>query len=290
MRTARSAVVGSAAIAAVLIGILIGFPLSAAKSATTPASGQKAASGHGAESGVDPRVIERGKAIFGQYCANCHGDDAKGDGIAGQNLPIKPQNLTEGRIINALPDHFLHSVIAHGGQAVGLSPLMPNFTPYLSDYQINELIAYVRTLADPPYDPAKVLPVATTRQGPVQPIFFSHVIHAGSYQIACPYCHATARRGRSAGVPSVERCMGCHKIVAAEGNPEVKKLQGYWERKEPIPWVRIFKLPEHAQLPHKTHVQAGVQCQTCHGRIAAMERGHGASGQNIVHDLTTLAI
>jgi mono/diheme cytochrome c family protein len=290
MRTTRPAVFGSAAIAAVLIGILIGFPLSVAKSATAPASGQKAASEHGAAGGVDPRVIDRGKALFGQYCANCHGDDAKGDGIAGQNLPIKPQNLTEGRIVNALPDHFLHSVIAHGGRAVGLSPLMPNFTPYLSDYQINEVIAYIRTLADPPYDPAKVLPVATTRQGPVQPIFFSHVIHAGSYQIACQYCHANARRGPSAGVPSVERCMGCHKIVAAEGNPEVTKLHGYWERKEPIPWVRIFKIPEHAQFPHKPHVQAGVQCQTCHGRIEAMERVHAETGQNIVNDLKNLAL
>src|SRR4029077_12392797 len=99
----------------------------------------------------------------------CHGADGKGDGIVGQNLAIKAQNLTECRIVNALPDHFLHSLIAHGRQAVGLSPLMPNFTPYLSDVQINEVIAYVRTLAEPPYDPKGVLPVATTRQGPEQP-------------------------------------------------------------------------------------------------------------------------
>ncbi|HWN04272.1 MAG TPA: c-type cytochrome, partial [Candidatus Dormibacteraeota bacterium] len=218
MRIPRTAVVGSAAIAAVLIGILIGFPISAAKSATPgQGPGQKAAA-KGHEAGViDPRIIERGKQTFGTYCVNCHGTDGKGDGLAGQNLPIKPQNLTEGRIINALPDHFLHSIIAHGGQVVGLSPLMPNFTPFLSDVQIREVIAYVRTLAEPAYDPARVLPVATTRRGPVQPIFFSHVIHAGSYQIACQYCHAGARRSSAAGVPSVERCMGCHKIVAAEG-------------------------------------------------------------------------
>jgi len=213
MRTARSAVVGSVAIAAVLIGILVGFPLSAAKSATTPAPGQKGGAGHGAEGGIDPRIIERGKATFAQYCANCHGAEGKGDGIAGQNLPIKPQNLTEGRILNPLPDHFLYSIIAHGGQTVGLSPLMPNFTPYLSDVQIREVIAYVRTLAEPPYDPKNVLPVSSTLQGPAQPIFFNHVIHAGSYQIACQYCHTGARRGPSAGVPSVERCMGCHKIM-----------------------------------------------------------------------------
>ncbi|HEY7654665.1 MAG TPA: c-type cytochrome [Methylomirabilota bacterium] len=289
MRVARSAVVGSAAIAAVLIGILIGFPISSAKSATTPGPDQKAAAGHGGE-GIDPRILERGKQTFGVYCANCHGVEGKGDGIAGQNLPIKPQNLTEGRILNALPDAFLHSVIANGGQAVGLSPLMPNFTPYLSEVQIRELIAHVRTLADPPYDPKAVLPIAAARQGPVQPIFFSHVIHTGSYQIACQYCHAGARRSSAAGVPSVERCMGCHKIVAAEGNPEVKKLHGYWERKEPIPWVRVFKIPEHAQFAHRPHVQAGVQCQTCHGRIEAMERVHAETGQNIVNDLMNLAL
>jgi len=291
MRVPRSAVVGSAAIAAVLIGILIGFPISAAKSATPgQAPGQKAAAkGHDAGA-IDPRIIERGKQTFATYCANCHGVDAKGDGVAGQNLPIKPQNLTEGRILNALPDHFLFSIIAHGGQEVGLSPLMPNFTPFLSAVQIREVIAYVRTLAEPAFDPTKVLPVAAKRQGPVQPIFFSHVIHAGSYQIACQYCHAGARRSSAAGVPSVERCMGCHKIVAAQGNPEVQKLHGYWERKEPIPWLRIFKVPEHAQFTHKPHVQAGVQCQTCHGRIEAMERVHAETGQSIINDLLNLAL
>ncbi|MGH7300816.1 MAG: cytochrome c3 family protein [Candidatus Rokuibacteriota bacterium] len=292
MRVPRFAVVGSAAIAAVLIGILIGFPLSAAKSATAPSQGAgptAAAPGHGT-GGIDPRILGRGKQTFGVYCANCHGPEGKGDGIAGQNLPIVPQDLTEGRILNALPDHFLFSIIAHGGQEVGLSPLMPSFKPFLSDIQINEVIAYVRTLAEPAFDPAKVLPVATERQGPVQPIFFSHVIHAGSYQIACQYCHAGARRSSAAGLPSVERCMGCHKIVAAEGNPEVQKLHGYWERKEPIPWVRIFKIPEHAQFPHKPHVQAGVQCQTCHGRIEAMERVHAETGPSIINDLKNLAL
>jgi len=292
MRVSRSVVVASAAIAAVLIGILIGLPISAAKSATAPAqgSGQKgAAPGHGA-GGVDPRIIERGKQTYGLYCANCHGPEGKGDGIAGQNLPIKPQDLTEGRILNALPNHFLFRLIAHGGQEVGLSPLMPHFKPFLSDVQINEVISYVRTLAEPAFDPKKVLPVATERQGPVQPIFFSHVIHAGSFQIACQYCHAGARRSSAAGLPSVERCMGCHKIVAAQGNPEVQKLHGYWERKEPIPWVRIFKVPEHAQFTHKPHVQAGVQCQTCHGRIEAMERVHAQTGQNILNDLKNLAL
>ncbi len=241
--------------------------------------------------GPDIRV-QRGQQVYAQYCAHCHGAEGKGDGISGQNLPVKPQNLTEGRVLNPLPDHFLYKVISEGAQSVGLSPLMPAFVPQLSATQVRDAIAYIRTLARPPFDPKAVLPVPEKREGPVQPIFFSHVIHAGSYQIDCQYCHAGARRSSAAGLPSVERCMGCHKIVANQGNPEVDKLKGYWERKEPIPWVRIFKIPEHAQFPHKNHVQAGLPCQTCHGRVEAMERvnaGPMGTGQNIVNDVMNLA-
>jgi len=297
MGIVRPAAIASAVVAAVLIGILVGFQVPTAKSATpsqpatphpTPTSGHEtASSGHGAPMKADA-VVKRGQDLFGQYCAGCHGPEGKGDGISGQNLPIRPQDLTVGAQLNPLPDSFLFDVIAHGAQSVGLSSLMPGFKPYLSDLQIEELIAFVRTLAVPAFNPKNVLPVPAKREGPVQPIFFSHLIHAGSMQIACQYCHADARRSSTAGVPSVERCMGCHKIVAAEGNPEVTKLHGYWERKEPIPWVRIFKLPEFVYFTHKPHVQAGVQCQTCHGRIDAMERVGATTGQNLPNDLMNL--
>ena len=234
-------------------------------------------------------AIQRGQVTYQQYCATCHGPQGKGDGISATGLPIKPQNLTEGAVLNPLPDSFLHKVISEGAQAVGLSPLMPGFTPYLSNVQIDEVIAYVRSLAEPAFDPHNVLPIPAKREGPVQPIFFSHVIHAGSMQIGCQYCHSNARRSSTAGVPSVERCMGCHKIVANQGNPQVEKLKGYWERQEPIPWVRIFKVPEYAQFPHKPHVASGLQCQTCHGRIEAMEQVAAVTGQSIVNDLQNLA-
>jgi mono/diheme cytochrome c family protein len=291
MRNAWPSAVVSVVLGAVLIGILIGFQIPAAKSAPAPEPARPGhASPHGgaATAKADPRV-HRGEALYQQYCSTCHGANGKGDGISATGLPIKPQNLTEGAVLNPLPDSFLHRVISQGAQSVGLSPLMPGFTPYLSDVQIEEIIAFVRTLAEPAFNPAGVLPVPVKREGPVQPIFFSHVIHAGSMQIACQYCHTNARRSSTAGVPSVERCMGCHKIVAAQGNPQVDKLAGYWERKEPIAWVRIFKIPEYAQFPHKPHVQAGLQCQTCHGRIEAMEQVAAVTGQSIVNDLQNLA-
>lgn len=293
MRIARPPLIATAVIAVVLTGILLGFHIPASKSAAAPAkpgvSPETPASGAGHPVPSNAPQIERGKALYGQYCATCHGPQGKGDGISGQNLAVKPQNLTEGRVLNPLPDHFLFSIIAHGADSVGLSPLMPAFKPFLGDPQIRDVIAYVRSIAQPPFDPKHVLPVPTKREGPVQPIFFSHVIHAGSFQIACQYCHAGARRSSAAGLPSVERCMGCHKIIAAQGNPEVQKLHEYWNKKEPIPWVRVFKIPEHAQFPHKSHVQAGLQCQTCHGRIEAMERVGAQTGQNLINDLQNLA-
>jgi len=233
-------------------------------------------------------AVERGQKVYAQYCVTCHGAQGKGDGVSAQNLPIKPQDLTDGRILNALPDHFLTSVIADGGHSVGLSPLMPAFKPQLSAVQISDLVTFVRSVAKPAFDPAQVLPVPVKREGPKQPIFFSHVVHAGSFKIDCQYCHAGARRASAASLPSVERCMGCHKIIAAQGNPEVAKLHQYWNDKKPIPWVRVFKVPEYVHFPHKNHVQAGVACQTCHGRIEAMEQVAAQTGQSIVNDLLNL--
>lgn len=234
--------------------------------------------------------VQRGQQVFAAYCANCHGPGGKGDGVSGQSLPIKPQDLTQGEILNPLPDHFLVSLVSRGGQAVGLSPLMPGFRPQLSDTQIADVIAFVRTLAQPPFDPKRVLPVPVMREGPVQPIFFSHAIHAGSYRIDCQYCHAGARRSSSAGLPSVERCMGCHKVIAAQGNPEVQKLHDHWNRQQPIPWVRVFRVPEYVKFPHKNHVQAGLPCQVCHGPIESMEQvTAGPTGQSLGNDLINLA-
>ncbi len=287
MGRGRVGVIGSTVLAAVLVGVLIGFQIPAARSATT-STPPAPPSGRGEAAAKPDAAVQRGQQIFGQYCTPCHGPAGKGDGVSGQNLPIRPQDLTVGAQLNPLPDSFLFNIIANSGQSVGLSPLMPSFTPYLSDVQIHEVIRYVRTLAQPPFDPRGVLPIPAKREGPVQPIFFSHVIHAGSMQMACQYCHANARRSSAAGIPSVERCMGCHKIVAAQGNPEVQKLQGYWDRKEPIPWVRVFKLPEFVDFTHKRHIQVGVQCQTCHGRIETMERVAAVTGQNLPNDLLNL--
>jgi Cytochrome c7 and related cytochrome c/Class III cytochrome C family len=120
-----------------------------------------------------------------------------------------------------------------------------------------------------------------------QPINFPHNVHVQTYKIDCQYCHSDARRSEYAGLPSVSRCMGCHRITAAD-KPEIKKLAEYWAKQEPIVWTRVFKVPEFTYFPHKPHVRAGVACQTCHGPIQDMTTAAGHTGPRLANDLLNL--
>jgi mono/diheme cytochrome c family protein len=232
--------------------------------------------------------LQAGQALYATYCALCHGPSGQGDGPSAGGFATKPSNLADGRLMNGLPDDFLVKVITHGGLAEGLSPGMPAFGVHLSDAQIRQVILYVRSLASPPFRGAAVVPTATPPRAPTQPIFFSHLIHAGKYQIDCQYCHADARRSEYAGLPSVERCLGCHKIIGAQDNPEIGKIMEYARRGQPIPWVRIFKLPEFTYFTHKAHVRFGLACQACHGPIERMRVVGADTGPSLANDLMNL--
>lgn len=108
-----------------------------------------------------------------------------------------------------------------------------------------------------------------------QPIAFPHDLHAGpSNQIPCMYCHYSADRSVDAGIPAVQVCAGCHMPTGAPlfraESPEIQKLAAYWREQRPIPWVRIYDLPDHAHFPHMRHINAGLECQECHGQVQEM--------------------
>ncbi len=103
-----------------------------------------------------------------------------------------------------------------------------------------------------------------------QPLAFSHRVHVRDNAIPCQLCHAYARRGPVAGIPSVQRCVQCHLSVAPT-KPEIVKLMAYWKAKKPIAWLRVHDLPDYVRFTHKRHVLAGVACQTCHGDVMQME-------------------
>jgi mono/diheme cytochrome c family protein len=262
----------SGAAGAVTVGLTVAAMLFWARAGAAPAT---------------DRDVEAGRVVFATHCATCHGDAGRGDGASAGGFATKPSNLADGRLMNGLPDEFLRIVIVHGGPAQGLAPTMPPFERNLSAVQVGHVIAFVRTLAQPAYVPG---PTSLVRVGnpPRQPIFFNHVVHAGSFQIACQYCHADARRSEYAGLPSVERCLGCHKIIGAQDNPEIAKIHDYARRGEAIPWARVFKLPEFTYFPHKAHVRANLACQTCHGPIELMPAVGATTGPSLGDDLIRL--
>jgi mono/diheme cytochrome c family protein len=244
--------------------------------------------GQGSATSAVDRDVQAGAQLYARDCALCHGPAGHGDGPSAAGLATKPADLADGRIMNALPEEFLVNVILNGGQAEGLAPTMPPFRGHLGEDQARQLVAYVRTLAQPPFKPGDALPVVTVEAAPTQPIFFSHLVHAGSFTIACQYCHADARRSQYAGLPSVERCMGCHKIIGAQDNPEIAKIHEYWNRRQAVPWVRVFKIPEFTQFPHKPHIRAELACQTCHGPIERMRVVGARTGPRLANDLLHL--
>ncbi len=121
---------------------------------------------------------------------------------------------------------------------------------------------------------------------PVQPIWFSHKVHAGQNGIDCEYCHVDARTSRHAGVPSLNVCMNCHNQVhkgSVSGTKEIAKIYDYLgynpktmqydKPAKPIKWVKVHNLPDHVYFNHAQHVQAGkVKCQECHGPVEKMNR------------------
>jgi len=130
---------------------------------------------------------------------------------------------------------------------------------------------------------------------PIQPIHYSHRIHAGNNGIDCKYCHSAARVSKNAGIPSLNVCMNCHKNISEVADTtataehskafydgEIQKLydavgwdktaQKYTGKTSPVKWVRIHNLPDFAYFNHSQHVTvAGIECQKCHGPVEEYE-------------------
>jgi mono/diheme cytochrome c family protein len=100
----------------------------------------------------DPKA---GKPKYDVNCAGCHGKTGKGDGPAAAALNPKPQDHTDGKIMNSLSDQYLFDIIKKGGISVKKSPIMPANEKKLSDQEIWDVVAYIRSLANPPYKPGK---------------------------------------------------------------------------------------------------------------------------------------
>lgn len=108
-----------------------------------------------------------------------------------------------------------------------------------------------------------------------QPFPFNHQLHAGVREIDCKYCHRGVEHGNSAGVPSISDCWSCHQNLLGEGSkgPVMKRddvqvlLKDYVEKKKEINWYKVYDMPEHVKFPHRAHINAGLDCVECHGKV-----------------------
>jgi hypothetical protein len=101
---------------------------------------------------------------------------------------------------------------------------------------------------------------------PVQPLPFSHRLHT-SKGLSCKDCHAMPDPGDEAGFPATSKCMACHATIAKD-RPAIARLAEFYKKQEPIPWKRVYRVPDYVSFSHKTHVlKAQAACETCHGPV-----------------------
>lgn len=105
---------------------------------------------------------------------------------------------------------------------------------------------------------------------PKQPIDFSHQLHAGQLGIDCRYCHASVEVSAVASIPSTQTCMNCHTQIQP-GSDLLVELHESWLSGDAIEWVKVHDIPDYSYFNHAAHVNVGVGCASCHGRIDRME-------------------
>ena len=111
-----------------------------------------------------------------------------------------------------------------------------------------------------------------TRVGyaPVQPVPFSHALHAGQLALDCRYCHSGVEQSGHSNIPTAQTCMNCHTTIKAT-SPLLEPIRKSFETGEPVPWVWIHATPDFAFYNHAAHVNRGISCVECHGKINEMD-------------------
>ena len=187
---------------------------------------------------------------------------------------------------------------ANGIEVVAKEPTMPIWKAYAKNQFLVLVTAIILMLSGAWVVYGFFMQVGVDQDyAPIQPIHYSHKIHAGDNGIDCKYCHSSARTSKSAGIPSLNVCMNCHKNVSTfEGDKdstyveytkefytaEIQKLydavgwdkdkQMYTGKTKPVKWVRIHNLPDFVYFNHSQHVTVGgIECQKCHGPVENYE-------------------
>jgi hypothetical protein len=102
-----------------------------------------------------------------------------------------------------------------------------------------------------------------------QPVQFSHEHHVSGLGIDCRYCHTSVETSSFAGIPPTETCMNCHSIIWND-SPKLEPVRASYRTGKPLVWTRVHDLPDYVHFNHAIHVNKGIGCQSCHGRVDKM--------------------
>jgi hypothetical protein len=108
---------------------------------------------------------------------------------------------------------------------------------------------------------------------PIQPVPYSHALHAGQLGLDCRYCHSTVEKAAFAAIPASQVCMNCHSIIHKD-SPRLKPVFESFQTGKPVNWIKVHDLPDYVYFNHSAHVTRGVGCVSCHGRIDRMDVVH----------------
>ncbi len=114
-------------------------------------------------------------------------------------------------------------------------------------------------------------PQATTvGYQPAQPVPYSHQLHTGELGMDCRYCHQGVETGAKALIPPTQTCMNCHLKIWPD-SPKLAPVRESYATGKPVEWIRIHDLPDFVYFDHSAHVNNGIGCATCHGRVDKMD-------------------
>jgi hypothetical protein len=115
---------------------------------------------------------------------------------------------------------------------------------------------------------------------PVQPVPFEHSLHAGQLGIDCRYCHAAVEKSGTSSLPAAQTCMNCHSQIKTT-SPLLEVVRESYKTGDPVPWVRIHQTPDYVYFNHSVHVNRGVSCVECHGKVNEMSTVYHAKSHSM---------
>ncbi len=114
----------------------------------------------------------------------------------------------------------------------------------------------------------------------LQPVQFSHQHHVGGLGIGCRYCHTSVEYSSFAGIPPTQTCMNCHSQIWTNA-AILQPVRDSWNNNQPLHWNRVYNLPQFVYFNHSPHIQKGIGCESCHGRVDQMQQTYKATSMQM---------